>query len=231
MVSDILTSFPDPHNLILFMDKYLLVMNKPAGLLSQKDRTGDQCVVDILKLQEREEFVDFLAPVHRLDRNASGVLLLARDKKTAAALTASMKKKEISRTYIAVVKGVSKENGTIQEPIIKDEEKNQSYVSPKGKPATTKFHRTQSMPSTSLLSVELGTGRSHQIRVHLAHIGHPLLGDRKYGKKPWSIIFHRPALHASSLRFPHPKTGEEQTVFAELPVDMKELVQKLGGVV
>jgi 23S rRNA-/tRNA-specific pseudouridylate synthase len=106
----------------------------------------------------------------------------------------------------------------------KDEKKNQSFVKPGGDEALTKFTRLQKMGSSSLVEVSIITGRSHQIRAHFAHAGHALIGDRKYGKKPWSEIFIRPALHAHRLEIPPGLKLE-----CPLPEDMRELLKKLGG--
>jgi RluA family pseudouridine synthase len=210
---------------ILYEGEDYLAVNKPAGVLSQKDKSGDEDLAAILKkeLEKGGAEVPFLAPVHRLDRNTSGLLLLARSPAAAKQLTNWLQAGEIKKTYLAIVKGDPGVNGSYQFPLWKDEKKNQSFVRPSGDEAHTEFKRLEKMGSSSLVEIQLHTGRSHQIRAHFAHAGHSLIGDRKYGKKPWSEIFHRPALHAFRLELPGAK------IECPLPEDMKELHAKLGG--
>jgi RluA family pseudouridine synthase len=210
---------------ILFNGEDYLAVSKPAGVLSQKDKSGDKDLAAILKkeLEKGGAKIPFLAPVHRLDRNTSGLLLLARTSAAAKRLTEWMQEGKIRKTYLAVVKGDPGESGRYDFPLWKDEKKNQSFVRASGDEALTEFKRLEKMGSTSLVEVRLRTGRSHQIRAHFAHAGHALIGDRKYGKKPWSEIFHRPALHAFRLELPGAK------IECPPPEDMKELHAKLGG--
>lgn len=203
-----------------------LVLNKPAGLLSQKDKSGVPDAADLLK---KELGLSFLAPVHRLDRNSSGLLLLAKNSSAAAKLTENLKEREIQRSYLAIVKGDPGEKGTIDAPLSKDEDRNETSVETTGKEAITHFVRRERMNAASLVEVTLETGRSHQIRAHMAHIKCCLIGDRKYGKKPWSEIFSRPALHAFRLIFPNPASGSLERVEVPLPGDMQELLKKLGA--
>lgn len=203
-----------------------LVVNKPAGVLSQKDKSGEEDLASLLKkdLEKKGEKVPFLAPVHRLDRNTSGLLILARNPQAARELTDWLQAGKIKKTYLAIVKGDPGESGRYDFPLKKDEKKNQSFVSDRGDAALTEFTRLQKMGSSSLVEVNILTGRSHQIRAHFAHTGHALIGDRKYGKKPWSEIFPRPALHAHRLEIPPALRLE-----CPLPEDMRELLKKMGG--
>jgi RluA family pseudouridine synthase len=212
--------------------KDFFVVNKPAGILAQKDKSGAEDLADRLKkdLERRGEKVPFLAPVHRLDRNTSGLILLARSPVAAKALTDVIRQGRLEKTYLAVVKGDPGESGTYDFPLKKDERTNQVTVSGSGSEALTEFQRIRKMGSTSLVEVRLHTGRPHQIRAHFAAAGHCLLGDRKYGKKPWSEIFSRPALHSYRLVVPEVKgRWERLQVEAPLPADMRELLSKLGG--
>ena len=199
-----------------------LVVNKPAGVLSQKDKSGDD---DLAAILQRELKLPFLAPVHRLDRNTSGLILLAKNPETARDLTGKLKRKEIRRTYLAIVKGDPGESGRYEYRLRKNEKTNEVFVDPKGEEAVTEFVRVEKMGNSSLVRVRLLTGRSHQIRVHFAEAGHALLGDRKYAKKPWSEIFQRPALHSHELRI----SGRSEAFSAPLPEDMAKLLVKLGG--
>lgn len=205
---------------ILHEGEGFLVVNKPAGVLSQKDKSGD---ADLAELLQRDLKLPFLAPVHRLDRNTSGLIVLAKTPEAARALTDKLKRKDIRRTYLAIAKGDPGESGRYEWRLRKNEKTNEVFVDPKGEEAVTEFTREKKMGNSSLVRVRLLTGRSHQIRVHFAHAGHALLGDRKYAKKPWSEIFARPALHAYELEI----DGEVFT--APLPQDMRELLKKLGG--
>lgn len=216
---------------ILFEDESLLVVDKPAGVLSQKDKSGDADLCELLVewFRAQGKSLKFLAPVHRLDRNTSGVILLAKSSQAAAKLTGAIRDRKVRRHYLAIVKGDPGESGTIDAPLAKDEEENKSEVSESGSAAITKFVRKQKLAATSIVEVELETGRSHQIRAHFAHIKCPLLGDVKYGKKPWSAIFHRPALHAETIEFPNPQTGKAITISAPIPKDLAKLIQQIGG--
>jgi 23S rRNA pseudouridine1911/1915/1917 synthase len=214
---------------ILHREEGFYVVEKPAGVLSQKDKSGAPDLASLLKrqLESRGEKVAFLAPVHRLDRNTSGLLILARNSESASELTELLKQGQIEKTYLAIVKGDPAERGRYDQPLRKDERKNQSFVDPAGDKALTEFSRIKRLGNSSLLEVRIHTGRPHQIRAHFAHGGHALLGDRKYGKKPWSEIFSRPALHAHRLVIPW--AGQLIRVESPLPADMKELLVKLGG--
>jgi RluA family pseudouridine synthase len=197
-----------------------LVVNKPAGVLSQKDKSGDE---DLAAILQKDLRLPFLAPAHRLDRNTSGLILLAKTPEAARRLTDGIREKAIHRTYLAVVKGDPGESGRFEFRLRKNEKTNEVFVDTKGDEAITEFVRERKMGNSSLVTVRLLTGRSHQIRVHFAHAGHALLGDRKYAKKPWSEIFGRPALHSFELELNGAKFQ------APIPKDIQELLKKLGG--
>jgi 23S rRNA pseudouridine1911/1915/1917 synthase len=213
------------EQILLETDKYL-VINKPAGLLSQPDKSQDP---DVAMLLKAELGLSFLAPVHRLDRNTSGCLILAKNSKTAGQFAELLKGNKIHRVYYAVVKGNPPETGTIDVKLAKDEEKNQSFPSEDGKTAITHFKCLEAFGATALIEVILETGRSHQIRAHFAHIKCPLIGDRKYAKKPWSEIYGRPALHAIAIEFPDPDTKKTQKISCDLPDDFEKLIERLRG--
>lgn len=202
-----------------------MVVNKPAGVLSQKDKSGDHDLAALLQAEFAKTIgaLPFLAPVHRLDRNTSGLIILAKTAAAAAELTDALKSKEIVRRYLAVVKGDPGESGSYEFRLRKNEKTNEVFVDPKGDEAVTRFSRVESYGNSCLMRVQLETGRSHQIRVHFSHAGHALLGDKKYAKKPWSEIFGRPALHSAELEWGSLKLR------APLPKDMLELISKLSG--
>lgn len=165
--------------------------------------------------------------IHRLDADTTGPVLYAKTALSHAILDEAMREKRIHRTYLAVVEGeVKSSEGTIEAPIGKDRHKrNRRVVTPAGDHAITYYKTLKCSSQLSLVQLELGTGRTHQIRVHMAHLGHPLAGDVLYGGS--SKLFHRQALHGLSLRFPHPFSGEELIVDAPLPEDMNLLIQKI----
>lgn len=202
-----------------------VAVNKPAGILSQKDKSGDDDLSALLAKEWRASGrkVDFLAPVHRLDRNVSGLILLAKSSAGAKELSAWMVDGKINRNYLAIAKGDTGESGRYDFPLKKDSSTNEVRVVAGGDEAITEFTRLQFLGNSSLVRIRLLTGRSHQIRVHFSHAGHALLGDKKYAKKPWSEIFRRPALHAAELEMP----GHQ--LRAAVPSDFQELLKKLGG--
>jgi RluA family pseudouridine synthase len=220
------------NNLIIHEEAGFLAVNKPAGVLSQKDKSRDPDLAEILQKEfaRKGKPLPFLAPVHRLDRNTSGMILLAKTPTAARELTEWLQEGRIHRTYLAVVKGDPGERGRYEFRLRKNEKTNEVFVDAAGDEAVTEFTRERKMGNSSLVRVRLLTGRSHQIRVHFAHAGHALLGDKKYAKKPWSEIFGRPALHAVEVELPESDSPETLKKFtAPLPQDMKDLLQKLGG--
>ncbi|MGZ6290481.1 MAG: RluA family pseudouridine synthase [Bdellovibrionota bacterium] len=210
-------------------DKFVAV-NKPAGILSQKDKSGDDDLAALLAKEWKTQGkkVDFLAPVHRLDRNVSGLILLAKSSAGAKELSAWLVAGKINRTYLAIAKGDPGAEGKFEFRLKKDSATNEVRVTDSGDEAITEFTRLQKLGNSCLMKVRLLTGRSHQIRVHFSHAGHALLGDKKYAKKPWSEIFQRPALHAAELEMPG-KNGELLRLQAPTPKDFNDLLLKLGG--
>ncbi len=213
--------------LILYKDEEFIAVNKPAGILSQKDKSGDPDIADLVK--KKLQLRDFLAPVHRLDRNTSGILLLARNSSTANEFSTYIKKGALKREYLAITKGDPGESGSYNFRLIKNEEKNIVYVDESGQEAETHFQRIERMGNSSLVKVKIITGRSHQIRIHFSHAGHALIGDPKYAKKPWSELFHRPALHAYELTLPANQKRKELLLRAPVAEDFLTLLTKLGG--
>jgi RluA family pseudouridine synthase len=215
---------------IIFEKPGYMVVNKPPGVLSQKDKSGDIDLSGLLKdaLAKKGHNLPFLAPVHRLDRNTSGLILLAKNSASARSLTESLQEGKINRTYLAIAKGDTGNSGRYEFRLKKNARTNEVSVHSSGDEAITEFVRLQKLGNSSLVRVRLLTGRSHQIRVHFSHAGHALLGDKKYAKKPWSEIFGRPALHAAELELPG-EDGKRIIIKAPFPDDMRELLKKLGG--
>lgn len=207
----------------LFEDNHVLVVNKPSGLLSQADLTGDLDVLTVVKhiLKQRDQKPGnvYLGLVHRLDRPVSGAMILAKTSKSASRLSEALRQRTLHKVYWAIVEGTPEpREALLENRLRKDPRQKRSFIAvpPEGKLARLGYRVLRSGPSSSLLEVELLTGLHHQIRVQLSHIGHPILGDRKYGAAaPFEagVI----ALHARRLRFDHPVQRKPIEVEAELP--------------
>lgn len=167
-------------------------------------------------------------PVHRIDRDTSGLVLFAKTALAHSRLDPQLHPGALERGYLALVDGVVEgDAGVVDAPIGRDPRNPQlRVVRPDGDAARTRWRVVERFPRATLLALELETGRTHQIRVHMMHFGHPVLGDRQYGRAGTSLI-RRQALHAARLSFAHPSTGEKMSFEAPLPGDMAELVEKL----
>ncbi|MFA5128409.1 MAG: RNA pseudouridine synthase [Patescibacteria group bacterium] len=208
---------------VLYEDNHLIVVEKPAGMLVQGDKTGDPCLMDEVKKYLKEKYKKsgnvFLGLVHRLDRPVGGVVLFAKTGKGASRLSAQFRERSVEKYYFAVVVGKMKEkSGKIVSFLKKDEKKNVAEVFTCEVPGTKRaelfWEQVSSGKENSLLKIKLGTGRTHQIRAQLASINHPILGDVKYGApKPLPDKFI--ALFAASLSFKLATQDEAKTI--ELP--------------
>ncbi|MFD1205162.1 MULTISPECIES: RluA family pseudouridine synthase [Sporosarcina] len=208
---------------ILYEDNHLLVVEKPVNIPVQEDDSGDLDLLTILKQDLKERYQKpgnvYLGLVHRLDRPVGGVLVFAKTSKAASRLSDVLRKREMKRTYVAVVRGILRDEGRLMHYLWKDSKKNivhaVSEKHPGAKKAVLDYKTIIREKQLSLLSVRLHTGRSHQIRVQLSESGAPLFGDQKYGKhvnRPGEQI----ALWAHTLEFPHPTT-KEQLTFVSYP--------------
>lgn len=228
----------------VYADEHLLVIDKPPGLTVHPGAgTGDETLAAGLLFDhpsiEGVGQPDRWGIVHRLDRATSGLLVVALDQPSYESLTAMMRARDIARRYVALVEGVMDiPRGTVDAPIGPDPNRpTKRALSPYGKHAVTHYRRRTAWPDAdvSLLEVTLETGRTHQIRVHLAGIGHPVLADRVYGGRqtiekqgePEPIIVPRLALHAERLAFTHPITGAELEFVSDLPGDLSAVVAAL----
>ncbi|HSS54494.1 MAG TPA: RluA family pseudouridine synthase [Gaiellales bacterium] len=216
---------------VLYRDDQLLVVDKPAGLLVHPvpGYGGPTLVHGLL----HEIGGEGLRPgiVHRLDRDTSGLLVVARDDRTLARLQPLLRRRRIHRSYAALVRGrPASRRGTIEAPIGRDrrDPTRVSLDSDVAKPAVTHFTIAELSPGRTLLDVELETGRTHQIRVHLAAIGCPVVGDRVYGHGP-ELGLERQFLHAARLQFPHPWSGEQIDVCSPLPPDLAAALELARG--
>lgn len=207
---------------LLYLDNHLLVVNKPAGLLIQGDKTGDPTLLQAAKRYLKEKYDKpgnvYLGLVHRLDRPVSGVVVFARTSKAASRLSEQFRQKKTRKSYSALVKGKLPEKGTLIHQIEKRGRTSRSVTGERGKTAELSFRRVRFRQGISEVEIDLITGRYHQIRVQLASLGFPVIGDRKYGSRdrfPNRTI----ALHASCLTLFHPVTNQQMRFHAEPPVD------------
>jgi 23S rRNA pseudouridine1911/1915/1917 synthase len=209
---------------ILHRDPQLVVVDKPAGILSVPDRSsGERSVPELLARAGIEAI-----PVHRLDRDVSGALILALDEETRAALEQLFRERALKKTYWALAQGnVRPPQGAWQFPILEDGPI--ARVSALGLKSQTRYRTLEALPGSSVLEIDLVTGRKNQIRLHAAHAGFPLAGERKYARgKEATLRFksRRVALHAWRLEFVHPRTGKMLQVEAPLPPDLQELLAR-----
>jgi 23S rRNA pseudouridine1911/1915/1917 synthase len=230
---------------LLWEDAHLLVIDKPPGLTVHPGAgRGTGTLVHRL-VAHYPELAGVGGPgrpgiVHRLDRDTSGALVVARTPAAYRQLAAAFAARAVEKRYVAVAYGLVAEPTTIDSPIGRHPSRRQEMtVRPGGRPATSRVRPLATLPFASLLEVELLTGRTHQIRVHLKSVGHPLVGDPVYGEARWKSApaalrallrdFPRPALHAWRLAFAHPAGGARVEVEAPLPEDLRELWQRLAG--
>ncbi|MFI3329220.1 MAG: RluA family pseudouridine synthase [bacterium] len=218
---------PQDHKLnILYEDDYLLLVDKDVNLLvhpDSKDKldTLVNYVASYYKSKNEFRQVHYL---HRIDTDTSGIVMFAKDFLTTSKMAKLIESHEVARTYLTLVEGIVKKDGTINEPIGEDRHHNQRRrVSKTGKDAITDYKVIKQYNNYTLLEVKLRTGRTHQIRVHMSYIKHPLLGDELYfGNKK---LIKRQALHSHSVEFIHPITNKNIIVKSELKSDMKKLVK------
>lgn len=222
---------------ILYEDNHCLVVDKPAGLLSQGDATGDASVVDLVAADLKERFRKpgnvYVGLVHRLDRPVSGALLLARTSKAAARLSSQFREHRVEKRYIAIVEGLpAADSGIWNDVLRKDPRTNRvEVVTGAGDVATLDFRVVERSRGRAAIELTPTTGRGHQLRVQLASRGLPIVGDRKYGARSAleaSDGGYRIALHALSLAFDHPTQARRIEVGAPLPSDWPDGFRGLG---
>ena len=221
---------------ILYEDNDIIVINKPKGMVvhpanGNLDGTLVNAIMSICK-DSLSGIGGEIRPgiVHRLDKNTSGCIIVAKNDKAHIALSNKLKNHEIKKTYIALVRGIIKENeATIKMPIARDKtDRKKMAVDKNGKEAITHFKVLGRFENKyTLLEINIETGRTHQIRVHLSHIGYPIIGDDVYsnGKNRWNI--EGQCLHAKSLDFTHPITNENLHIEAQLPEYFKQILEEL----
>ena len=235
---------PEPEAIaldILHEDAALIIVNKPPGLVVHPG-SGNPDGTLVNALLHHDPALATLPRaglVHRLDKDTSGCLVIARTPGSHHRLVAAMKRRDIHRHYLALVWGELVAGGLVDEPIGRHPvDRRRQVVRPDGRSARTHYRIRRRLAGATLLDVSLETGRTHQIRVHMAHIRHPIVGDPVYGRSgaPAGLSpeqrdcwrdFGRQALHAARLELAHPDTGEPIAASAPMPADMADLVRLL----
>jgi 23S rRNA pseudouridine1911/1915/1917 synthase len=214
---------------VAYEDEHLLVVDKPAGVVVHPARGHAQGTLSqALAGRAGGGAPERAGVVHRLDRDTSGLLVVARTEPVHRALRAQMARREITREYLALVEGrPPARTGTIDAPIGRDRRRRTRHSTDTDDPraAITHFSLERALPATSLLRVRLETGRTHQIRVHLEAIGHPVCGDPEYGTAD-RLGLRRQFLHAARLAFAHPADGRRVDVSSPLPADLREALRR-----
>jgi len=231
---------------VLYEDSALVVIDKPAGLTVHPGAGRATGTLAHRLLSRYPEMAGVGGPgrpgiVHRLDQGTSGVLVVARTAAAYTRLARAFASREVTKKYLGIAYGApSPAAGTIEAPIGRHPQRRvEMAVRPGGRPSRTGYRTLAAKAGISLLEMDLATGRTHQIRVHLKHMGHPLVGDPVYGEARWKGLprsvqtplrdFARPALHAWRLAFKHPDTGELLSFEAPVPGDFGELWGAVTG--
>lgn len=215
---------------ILYDDFDIIMVNKPPFMVvhptkSHFDNTIANGVTYYIKEKDEKVKIRF---VNRLDMNTSGLVIVAKNAYAHHTLSLDMSNDDVEKKYITVVKGIVKDDeGTINEPIYRPTEDSiKRVVDERGQASVTHYKVLERLDDATVLEVKLETGRTHQIRVHMSHIGHGIIGDELYGYEDENLI-NRQALHAYSLVFNQPRTKERLEFKADLPNDIKHLIEKL----
>ena len=235
----------EPENIplnIVYEDDDIIVINKPKDLVVHPGAGNPNGTVLNALLYHYPPIAEVprAGIVHRLDKDTTGLMVVAKTIPAQTKLVRDLQKRKITREYEAVASGIMTKGGTVDQPMARHATKRTLMaVHPMGKPAVTHYRIMENYRNYTRLRLRLETGRTHQIRVHMAHIAHPLLGDQTYGGRPrppknasedfMEVLrnFKRQALHAVMLRLAHPITGEMMEWYAPLPDDFVELLNAL----
>ncbi len=221
---------------VVYEDNDIIVVNKPKGMVVHPaNGNPDGTLVNAIMAMCKESLSGIggeLRPgiVHRLDKDTSGLLIIAKNDKAHIEMSNQIKSREVKKIYIALVRGiVAEDEATIDMPIGRStKDRKKMAVVKNGKQAITHFKVLKRYQKYTLLEIKIDTGRTHQIRVHLSEIGHPIVGDRIYSNGKNDFGVEGQMLHAKSLDFKHPITGEKMHLEAELPKYFKEIINTLN---
>lgn len=220
---------------IVFEDNDIVVINKPQGLVvhpAPGNYSGTLVNALLYHIDNLSSINGIIRPgiIHRIDKDTSGLLIIAKNDFSHKILSNDLKKHEISREYIALCHGrLSQNNGTINAPIGRDprNRKKMAVTEINSKNAITHFTVLKNFDNYSLLKLKLETGRTHQIRVHLSHINHPIVGDPVYSKALNEFGINKQMLHAFKIKFNHPRSKKMMTFYAPLPDEFKNIIKKI----
>jgi 23S rRNA pseudouridine1911/1915/1917 synthase len=220
---------------IVYEDEDIIVFDKPAGMVTHPaPRHEHGTLVHALKaLRPDLKLTPIERPgvVHRLDKDTSGLIVVAKNDAARRFLLKQWQERDVVKRYLALVHGViPEEEGTINAPISRDlNNRKRMGIVASGRPAISHFRVLERFPEATLLLVTIETGRTHQIRVHLNFIGHPVVGDQLYGKRPFKVPVPRQFLHATYLKFALPESGQPIEVETPLPQDLAAVLNQLGA--
>lgn len=226
----------EPENIplsILFEDEHILVINKPAGMVVHpgagnfKGTLVSALLHHLGSLPEGEDSSHRPGIVHRLDKDTSGVMVIAKSDKAMRSLAKQFQKRAVKKTYVAIVTGnVEMDNGIIDVPLARQkmDRKKMGVEFSSGRPAKTVYHVVERFGDFTFVRIDLYTGRTHQIRVHMKYIGNPVAGDVTYGGRG---DFPRQALHAETLGFTHPETSKNMEFLSPMPDDMAGFIKSI----
>ncbi len=243
------TATPQPLPVeVVFEDRWLVVVDKPRGMVvhpAPGHPAGTLVNALLHRCRDLSGVGGELRPgiVHRLDKDTTGLLVVAKDDATHRALQAQFRQRSVEKVYLAVVLGCLRGEGVLDRPIGRHpkDRKRMAVDAPRARPAWTRWRALQALCGATLVEVRIGTGRTHQIRVHMASLGHPVAGDPLYGglrrarglgsPRARRVLEAAPAqaLHAWRLVFDHPRTGRRLRLVAPVPPDLARLITDLGG--
>jgi 23S rRNA pseudouridine1911/1915/1917 synthase len=220
---------------VLVEDPDFLIVDKPAGVLTvpTAEREKDTLLARTLEyLHHRYRRRPFVGTVHRLDKDTSGALVFARNRETTRALQDLLRRHDVEREYVALVEGDPGESGTFSRDLVRDAgdtRRGVARMGEAGRRAVTHWRRLEKLGGASLVAVRLETGRTHQIRIHFSAGGHPVLGDKVYGRRGQipALPLPRQMLHARLLCFRHPATGKAIRAESPLPEDFQKVLRRL----
>jgi 23S rRNA pseudouridine1911/1915/1917 synthase len=219
---------------LIYEDETFLVVDKPAGMVVHPALGHPSGTLVNALLAHCPQVAEVGGPdragvVHRLDKDTSGLILVAKDEAARAALQRQFKRRQVVKTYLALVEDqMQPREGVIDAPIGRDKrQRKQMAVVRSGRPAQTTYRVVEYFADYTLLEVRPHTGRTHQVRVHLAWMGYPVVGDTTYGYRRQRLLQHRHFLHAARICFAHPVTGEEMTLEAPLPPQLADVLERL----